>query len=473
MTTRLSTKNRHDGTEEAMTRTYRARTQITRNSRADTLRRCFLLSLGVVCCLTVGLSFASLAQDVPSPESPGAVGSPAGQIQDTRPAADAVELPAEQPLARPGDTGSADEEADARPATSSPEPVVGSAADAEAGSGGSSQKPRGTGEAATETVAEPDSAPVPQQGTQAPQPTGLPAGGTSADDGVAESPAGGTTADDGVAESPAGGTSADDGVAESPAGGTEIAIAQDGDGLHDLSVMGMYRAADWVVKAVMIVLIVASVVTWTIWIAKSVEIAAAKSKARRAVESLNAATGIYDVTYVTDAKDANDLRGDPFADMLNAASDELRQRELVPRQAGSSGVKERVAARLSRIEVGAGRQITKGTGVLATIASTAPFVGLFGTVWGIMNSFIGISKAQTTNLAVVAPGIAEALLATGMGLFAAIPAVVIYNVFVRSIAGYRQLLGDAASAVERLVSRDLDFHDLPGGSGKRHRAAAE
>ena len=99
-----------------------------------------------------------------------------------------------------------------------------------------------------------------------------------------------------------------------------------------------------------------------------------------------------------------------------------------------------------------------GTGILATIGATAPFVGLFGTVWGIMNSFIGISKSQTTNLAVVAPGIAEALLATALGLVAAIPAVVIYNLFARWIAGYRARLADAAAGVERLVSRDLD-HD--------------
>jgi biopolymer transport protein ExbB len=88
--------------------------------------------------------------------------------------------------------------------------------------------------------------------------------------------------------------------------------------------------------------------------------------------------------------------------------------------------------------------------------TTAPFVGLFGTVWGIMNSFIGISKSHTTNLAVVAPGIAEALLATALGLAAAIPAVIIYNMFSRSIAGYRALTGDISAEVLRLVSRDLD-----------------
>ena len=124
--------------------------------------------------------------------------------------------------------------------------------------------------------------------------------------------------------------------------------------------------------------------------------------------------------------------------------------------ADKDGIKERVASRLARLEVAAGRDMNKGTGLLATIGSTAPFVGLFGTVWGIMNSFIGISKAQTTNLAVVAPGIAEALLATAIGLFAAIPAVIIYNQFARSIARYRALVGDASAEVLRLVSRDLD-----------------
>jgi biopolymer transport protein ExbB len=118
-------------------------------------------------------------------------------------------------------------------------------------------------------------------------------------------------------------------------------------------------------------------------------------------------------------------------------------------------IKERVASRLERIEASYGRRILRGTGVLATIGATAPFVGLFGTVWGIMNSFIGISKSHTTNLAVVAPGIAEALLATAFGLAAAIPAVVIYNMFARSIAGYRTLLGDATAEAFRLVSRDL------------------
>jgi biopolymer transport protein ExbB len=148
---------------------------------------------------------------------------------------------------------------------------------------------------------------------------------------------------------------------------------------------------------------------------------------------------------------------------MAAAEQELRlSSDLTERD----GIKERVASRLARLEAAAARDMNKGTGVLATIGSTAPFVGLFGTVWGIMNSFIGISKAQTTNLAVVAPGIAEALLATAMGLFAAIPAVIVYNQFARWIGGYRGLLGDAGAEVLRLVSRDLD-KGLGVGSTRR------
>jgi biopolymer transport protein ExbB len=113
----------------------------------------------------------------------------------------------------------------------------------------------------------------------------------------------------------------------------------------------------------------------------------------------------------------------------------------------------------------------RGTGVLATVGATAPFVGLFGTVWGIMNSFIGISRQHTTNLAVVAPGIAEALLATALGLVAAIPAVVMYNLFSRWNAGYRALLADASAAIMRLISRDLDRGAFDSRAARRAAAA--
>ncbi|TPK94971.1 MULTISPECIES: tonB-system energizer ExbB [unclassified Mesorhizobium] len=224
---------------------------------------------------------------------------------------------------------------------------------------------------------------------------------------------------------------------------------------HDLSPWGMFMNADIVVKAVMVGLAFASLVTWTIWLAKSLEVLGGKLRARRAADAIgNAAT-------LMQAGRALGHSGGPGALLVRAAEEERALSAGALDHASGDGLKERVASRLSRIEAAASRRMSRGTGLLATIGSTAPFVGLFGTVWGIMNAFIGISQAQTTNLAVVAPGIAEALLATAMGLVAAIPAVVIYNVFARSIAGYRQILADASAGVERLVSRDLDFRTVP------------
>ncbi|MCX5581675.1 tonB-system energizer ExbB [Kaistia terrae] len=224
---------------------------------------------------------------------------------------------------------------------------------------------------------------------------------------------------------------------------------------HNLSPWGMFMAADWVVKAVMIGLALASLITWTIWLSKSVEIACARARIRRALSTIQSSSSLAEASRVLSG------RGGPAAFMVRSAEDELRQSAIALSYAGDGGVKERLGSSLARIEAQAGRRMSKGTGALATIGSTAPFVGLFGTVWGIMNAFIGISESQTTNLAVVAPGIAEALLATAIGLVAAIPAVVIYNVFARSITGYRQLLTDAATGVERLVSRDLDYAKVP------------
>src|ERR1700752_5402159 len=137
---------------------------------------------------------------------------------------------------------------------------------------------------------------------------------------------------------------------------------------------------------------------------------------------------------------------------MRAAANEIR----LSANWRADGLKEPIAWQSERIEMAAGRRISRGTGVLATIGATAPFVGLFGTVWGIMNSFIGISEAHTTNLAVVAPGIAEALLATALGLVAAIPAVVIYNLLPRTSAGHRALLGDASAMVLLLINREGD-----------------
>jgi len=227
---------------------------------------------------------------------------------------------------------------------------------------------------------------------------------------------------------------------------------------RDLSPWSMFMAADWVVKSIMLGLVFASFVTWTVWFAKTWEVASARRRL---------AAGLKAIANERSLAGAHALVGDRrgvLAALISAAGHELRLSADVH---DKHGIKERVASRLQRIEVAAGRAVNRGTGILGTIGSTAPFVGLFGTVWGIMNSFIGISKAQTTNLAVVAPGIAEALLATAIGLFAAIPAVIIYNYFARQIAGYKALVGDASAEVLRLVSRDLDRE----GAGVYQRAA--
>ena len=216
---------------------------------------------------------------------------------------------------------------------------------------------------------------------------------------------------------------------------------------HDLSPWGMYQNADIIVKAVMIGLAIASVITWTIWIAKGFELLGAKRRLRTEIVNLKKARTLSEASE-TAAKEGT------LANLL--VHDAMEEMRLSVNSREREGIKERVSFRLERLVAACGRNMSMGTGVLATIGSTAPFVGLFGTVWGIMNSFIGIAKTQTTNLAVVAPGIAEALLATALGLVAAIPAVVIYNVFARSIAGYKAQVSDASAQVLLLVSRDLD-----------------
>lgn len=245
---------------------------------------------------------------------------------------------------------------------------------------------------------------------------------------------------------------------------TDLAPVEEAEALtipHDLSPWGMFMAADWVVKSVMIGLAIASLATWTVWLVKTLELAGARARAGRIIKIIRSSRTL------AEAVEASSGRGGPAAYMLKAAAEEVEMSEAALDHADGDGVKERVGSSLSRIEAFAGRRIARGTGILASIGSVAPFVGLFGTVWGIMNSFIGISETQTTNLAVVAPGIAEALLATAIGLVAAIPAVIIYNMFARSVTGYRQLLADAAAGVERLVSRDLDFRKIPPGGRTR------
>ncbi|MGA2292414.1 tonB-system energizer ExbB, partial [Bradyrhizobium sp.] len=210
-------------------------------------------------------------------------------------------------------------------------------------------------------------------------------------------------------------------------------------------------AADILVKAVMIGLAFASLVTWTICIAKMIELSLVRRGLRAALGKIGESKSLADAQITLGARDKD--KDNVLSALLAAA---LREARLSAGISSDAGIKERAASSFAEIVRAEARRIHFGMGVLATIGATSPFVGLFGTVWGIMNSFIGISKSQTTNLAVVAPGIAEALLATAFGLAAAIPAVIIYNHFARTTKGYLELVGRASGAAARLLSRDLD-----------------
>ena len=217
--------------------------------------------------------------------------------------------------------------------------------------------------------------------------------------------------------------------------------------LRELSPWSMFKSADIIVQAVMVGLAFASVVTWTIFIAKLIELSLTQRRLRGALNQIG------DARSLAEAQMALGPKKSVLASLLAAAMREARMSAGI---SSDAGIKERAASSFGEIVRAEARRVRLGMGLLATIGATSPFVGLFGTVWGIMNSFIGISKAQTTNLAVVAPGIAEALLATAIGLVAAIPAVIIYNHFARVTKGYLELVGRASGAAGRLLSRDLD-----------------
>jgi biopolymer transport protein ExbB len=232
--------------------------------------------------------------------------------------------------------------------------------------------------------------------------------------------------------------------------------------LRELSPWSMFLSADILVKAVMIGLAFASLVTWTIFIAKMIELSLIKRKLRAALGRIGDARSLAEAQFALGANNS------VLSSLLAAA---MREARLSAGISSDAGIKERAASSFAEIVRAEARRIRLGMGLLATIGATSPFVGLFGTVWGIMNSFIGISKSQTTNLAVVAPGIAEALLATAFGLAAAIPAVIIYNHFTRVTKGYLELVGRSSGAAGRLLSRDLDRTHVSSLGGTKSRAA--
>jgi biopolymer transport protein ExbB len=218
----------------------------------------------------------------------------------------------------------------------------------------------------------------------------------------------------------------------------------------------MFMDAEVLVKVVMIGLLICSLLSWTILILKIFEFASMRRITDRFLEAFRGAKSISDMGKIAES---DEFAGNPLADMAAAASAEVE----LSRQAGLHVAGEhrdttlmRAQSAVGAVQASLARRLSSGMQFLATVGSTGPFIGLFGTVYGIMHSFIGIANSNTTNLAVVAPGIAEALLATGLGLFAAIPSVVFYNYFQTMITAYGSRTEGFVAELMNAISRQLD-----------------
>ena len=223
-----------------------------------------------------------------------------------------------------------------------------------------------------------------------------------------------------------------------------------------LTPIGMFEQADLVVKVVMIGLLACSILSWMLLIIKLVEFGSLRKTSDRFLESFRSAKSINEMGRIAESED---FAGNPMADMAAAAAAEVE----LSRQAGLNVTGEfrdstlvRATTAIGAVQASLARRLSGGMQFLASVGANAPFIGLFGTVYGIMNSFIGIANTNTTNLAVVAPGIAQALLATGIGLFAAIPSVVFYNYFQTQITGYGSRSEGFVAELVNAISRQLD-----------------
>jgi len=223
-----------------------------------------------------------------------------------------------------------------------------------------------------------------------------------------------------------------------------------------LTPVSMFMDAEPVVKVVMIGLLLASIFSWVLLITKMIEFGGLNRKSDRFVEAFRGAKSINDMGRIGISEE---FEGNPLADMAAAAASEVE----LSRQAGLHVSGEHRDSTIMRAQTAVGavqsslaKRLSGGMQFLASVGSSGPFIGLFGTVYGIMNSFIGIANTNTTNLAVVAPGIAEALLATGIGLFAAIPAVIFYNYFQTQVSAYGTRSDGFNAELMNAISRQLD-----------------
>jgi biopolymer transport protein ExbB len=223
-----------------------------------------------------------------------------------------------------------------------------------------------------------------------------------------------------------------------------------------LTPIQMFLDAEPVVKVVMVGLLLCSIFSWTLLVTKLIEFGSLNRASDRFLEAFRSARSIGDIARISTSEE---FEGNPMADMAAAAASEVE----VSRQAGlqvsgdhRDSTVVRASSAVNAVQAGLSKRLSAGMQFLASVGSSGPFIGLFGTVYGIMNSFIGIANTNTTNLAVVAPGIAEALLATGIGLFAAIPSVIFYNFFQTRISAYGTRTEGFVAELMNAISRQLD-----------------
>jgi biopolymer transport protein ExbB len=227
-------------------------------------------------------------------------------------------------------------------------------------------------------------------------------------------------------------------------------------GSGKLTVAKMFADATAIPKTVMIALMLASVLTWILAILKIFEFGSLNRSTNRFLEAFRSAKSIPEMGKIAMS---DEHAGNPLADMTAAAAHEVQLSQQAGLQVGGEHRETTIAratAAVGGIQAQLAKRLSSSMQIFATTGAISPFVGLFGTVVGIMNSFINIANTSTTNLAVVAPGIAEALLATAIGLFAAIPAVMFYNNFQSAISGYGTRTEGFVAELMNNISRQLD-----------------